>query len=436
MKLLFVALGALIVAVGLALLAQQDPGYVLISRGDWALETSLSFALVVVLLAFAALYFIIRTVLNSWHMPRRLRLWRQQRRAARARRATQRGLIELAEGHWSRAERDLVRYADDTETALLNYLGAARAAQKQDASARRDHYLSMAHNAMPDAELAVGLTQAEVQLSSRQLEQALATLRHLRTIAPRHAHVLYLLKRLYEHLESWGDLAELLPDLKRYKVMDPQELQKLEQKTHVNLLRLAAATGNIRELNRAWESMPKELHRLPELVGYYVEQLNSLGESQHAERVLREYLRRDWDPRIVRLYGLVQGPDPERQLATAESWLKKHDRDPALLLTLGRLALRDRLWGKARSYLEASLGFEPRPETYRELGALLDQLDEHDLARECFQKGLDEAVGGRACATEVEPPPKREALPPGQGKGPDSESEPEEKPEDVVRREA
>jgi len=241
MKFLFLALAALIISVGLALLAEQDPGYVLISQGDWAVETSLTLTLVVLLVAFGTLYFLIRAVLNSWHVPRRMRSWRQKRREARARRATQRGLIELAEGHWARAERHLVKYADDTDTALLNYLGAARAAQKQDASGRRDHYLSMAHHAMPDAELAVGLTQAEVQLSSRQLEQALATLRHLRTLAPKHAHVLYLLKRLYEHLESWGDLGELLPDLRRYKVLEGRELDQLEQKTHANLLRIAAA---------------------------------------------------------------------------------------------------------------------------------------------------------------------------------------------------
>jgi HemY protein len=366
-------------------------------------------------------------------MRRQMRVWRQKRRAARARRATQRGLIELAEGHWARAERDLVRHAKHSETALLNYLGAARAAQKQDADGRRDHYLSMAHHAMPEAELAVGLTQAEVQLSGRQLEQALATLRHLRTIAPRHAHVLYLLKRLYEQLESWGDLAELLPDLRRNKVMEAAELEKLEQKTHVNLLRLAAATGSAQQLRQAWEAMPRELHRLPEVVGYYAEQLDCLGESQEAERTLKDYLKRDWDPRVVRLYGMIQAVDTERQLATAESWGKKRERDPALLLTLGRLAVRDRLWGKARAYFEASLGLEPLPETYRELGALLDQMNEHELARECFRKGLDAAVGGLACAVQMEPPPKREALPAGTES---TETEPAEKPEDIVRREA
>lgn len=432
MKFLFIALAALIAAVGLALLAEQDPGYVLVTWQDWALETSLTFATVVVLLTFAALYFVIRSLLNSLHVPGRMRHWRQHRRAARARRATQRGLIELAEGHWARAERDLVRHADHSETALLNYLGAARAAQKQDADNRRDHYLSMAHRAMPEAELAVGLTQAEVQLSGRQLEQALATLRHLRTIAPRHAHVLYLLKRLYEQLESWGDLAELLPDLRRNKVIQGPELEKLEQKTHLNLLRMAAAAGSVTQLRRTWDAMPKELHRVPEVVGYYAEQLDCLGESAEAERFLRDYLKRDWDPRVVRLYGQIQGIDTERQLATAEAWLKKHDRDAALLLTVGRLAVRDRLWGKARSYLEASLGLEPLPETYRELGALLEGLEEHELARECFQKGLDAAVGGRACAVQVEPPPRREALPPGESSAP----EPDEKPEDVVRREA
>ena len=63
-----------------------------------------------------------------------------------------------------------------------------------------------------------------------------------------------------------------------------------------------------------------------------------------------------------------------------------------LLLTLGRLCVRNRLWGKARIYFESSIGVEPRAETYFELANLLDELGEFGPAREQYRTGLAKAV--------------------------------------------
>jgi tetratricopeptide (TPR) repeat protein len=82
------------------------------------------------------------------------------------------------------------------------------------------------------------------------------------------------------------------------------------------------------------------------------------------------------------------GRDPAAQLAWAERFLGSHPDDPPLLLTLGRLCVSNRLWGKARTYLEASLQVEPLPEVFEELGGLLEQLGEQKAALECYRRGL------------------------------------------------
>ncbi|MCK5639739.1 MAG: heme biosynthesis protein HemY, partial [Gammaproteobacteria bacterium] len=186
MRFLLKLLLVLIIAVVLALIARDDPGFVLLSYGDWMLETSLSLALILLAAGFFGCYLLMRFLVNTRRVPERLRQWRQRRRTAKARKTTNRGLLALTEGHWDKAERNLIRYIEYSEVPLLNYLGATRAAQKQGAEQRRDYYLAKAHQSMPEAELAIGLTQAEVQISQGQLEQALASLRHLETIAPRH----------------------------------------------------------------------------------------------------------------------------------------------------------------------------------------------------------------------------------------------------------
>jgi HemY protein len=59
-----------------------------------------------------------------------------------------------------------------------------------------------------------------------------------------------------------------------------------------------------------------------------------------------------------------------------------------LLLTLGRLCLQNRLWGKARDYLESSLRLQRSPETCAELARLLAQLGDTERSNLLFQEGL------------------------------------------------
>jgi len=388
MKLLIYILCVFFVAVIAGLLAEQDPGYVLVGRGFQTIEMSLSLFITLQILLFAALYFLARFISRTWSMPEKLREWRQRSRSKKALDASRKGLIELAQGRWKQAERALTRHVNDSEVPLLNYLSAARAAQKLNAPERRDHYLSMAHKSMPDADMAVELTQAELQIAHGQPEHALATLVHLRSIAPKHTHVLLLLTRLYEQLSSWGDLENLLPDLKKYKVLEKHEYQRLSIHVYHALLDIAAASKKAHHLNNVWQRMPGKLRDRHEMIFHYAKHLIELDEHERCEQLLRDTIKRNWNSQLVQLYGLVKSSNPEKQLTHAEAWLKGRENNPDLLLTLGRLSLNNKLWGKAKSYLETSLGYGPKAETYKELGVLLERLDEKDAAADCFRKGL------------------------------------------------
>lgn len=392
MKLLFAVLAVLLGAVVLALVLLQDPGYVLIAYDAWTVETTLSFFVVAVLVGYLVVYLTARTLRGLWHMPGRIRGWRQRQRRERSRLAFNRGMLALSEGHWKKAERRLLRQVRAADVPMLNYLGAARAAQHLGETERRDRYLHLAHENASATELAVSLTQAELQIANRQQEQALATLTHLRSAEPGNTYVLGLLVRLYRELRDWQHLRELLPDLRRQQVLPREEVAELEHKVYAELLDQAAARHDADGLREIWSQMPGPLQDDEELLSAYVRHLVDLGKSADAEPLLRSQLRSRWSDGLVYLYGLVQGADPARQLATAEQWAKEHGKSPVLLLTLGRLSLRNRLWGKARIYLESSIGAGPRPETYKELGALLERMGDQDAAMNCYREGMALAV--------------------------------------------
>jgi HemY protein len=386
MRTLIVGFFALLFAVTLTLWVKEDNGYVLIGYGHWTVEGSLALFVVAMALLFMLCYLSLRALARLWSMPDELQHWNRRRIAARVRHCLTQGLVELAEGNWKQAERHLMRYATQSETPLLNYLAAARAAQLQGEDKRRDDYLQLAHQSMPSAELAVGLTQAELQLAHQQYEQALATLTHIRSLSPKHSHVLTLLKRLYVNLGEWDKLEQLLPDLQKRKVVGADEYHELELQVYRE--RMEAVRADPDALERFWQKAPRAIRQDQESIRRYVRLLVEAGEGQRTVTLIVSTLQRQWDPELVRLYGRIETDDLANQLSTAEGWLKDRPRDPDLLLALARLCLQNRLWGKARSYLEASIGISPKVEAYQELGLLLERMDEPDKALECFRTGL------------------------------------------------
>lgn len=395
MRWLLWVLVLLVVAVGGALLLHRYPGAVVVEIGPWIVETSAAVGLLALAVVFVLAHVLLRAFGAVARGPRAVARGLSGRRSEKARRSLVRGLIEMAEGRWEAAEKLLVRHADGSETSLLNYLAAARAAQQVGAYDRRDRYLRLAIEENPEADIAVSLTQAELQLAHHQTEHALATLTRLRSLQPGHTYVMKLLSRLYLELEDWDNLAELLPDLSRRRVVERGRLAELETQTALGRLRKAAARED--DLVAIWDSVSRPVRENPLVVRAFARRLVDAGGHALAEKRVRQYLNRHWDESLVRDYGLIETANSDKQLEYAERWAAEQGRSPMLLLTLGRLCGRNRLWGKARAYFESSLGIEPRAETCRELAELLEHLGETGAAREQYRLGLGYAIGEQTC---------------------------------------
>ena len=89
------------------------------------------------------------------------------------------------------------------------------------------------------------------------------------------------------------------------------------------------------------------------------------------------------------LYGEAAGPDALPQIERAEKWLRAHARDPALLLALGKLCMRQELWGKAQSYIEASIALEPTQDGHMTLAALMERIGKPQEAVQHFRRSAE-----------------------------------------------
>lgn len=389
MKLLIVI--ALALALGAAVIwaADFEPGFVLLQYGSWSLETSLVVFSIAFILLLVAAYLLLRSLVLVKQSPAKLGAWKETQRHKRANRALTRGLITLEEGRWAEAERVLIRHAGNSETPLLHYLAAARAAQKQNAPDRRDNYLRLAHETTEGADIAVGVVQAELQISAGQKEQALATLQHLREMAPKHPYVLQLLQSLYQDMDQWQEVQSVLPDLRKRHVLESNEAQALGQEAAVGQMEAALLKQDWGKLSQVWEKAPARARQSEAMLKPYISGLVQQGEVEQAQSLIEQFLRKDWSDALVYEYGCLTQGDLLKRLAVAEKWLKSHQNNPWLLLTLGRLAKASDLWTKAEEYLRASIQHGARGETYQALAEVQTAQGKPEAAADTYKSGLD-----------------------------------------------
>ncbi|MCL1476573.1 MAG: heme biosynthesis protein HemY [Marinobacter sp.] len=387
--LLVIIVLALLLGTGLAFGLQYDLGYIRVSFGNYLVETNfwVGLALLVVLVVLTVMLIgLVRRLRNGTSL---MSGWIARGKERRARRRTTQGLLALAEGNWPRAKKMLTSSASNADTPLINYLAAAQASFECGDHEAVDELLRKAFESTPGSDMAVGITQAQLQLAGNRVEQALATLLRLRKQSPHHPFVLKLLKNAYLRLEDWRELSKLLPELRKHNILVPAELDDLERQTWHNLLEKAASNCRKEQANNSaasldsftglWDQLPSSMRRDERTIFSYTSLLAGLGDEAQAEILLRKVLRNHWSDELINLYGRVESQAPDEQLLLAEQWLKDRPNNAELLLALGRLSLRNELWGKAREYFETSLKLQRKRETLAELSRLNAHMG-HDTA--------------------------------------------------------
>jgi len=388
MKRLAFVIAVLLLAFVIVWLASEDPGYVLIARRPWSIEMSLTVFTVIAIISIGAFYFIIRLVTRARGIPGDVAGWRQRRYAKQARLALNEGLGLLAACDWPQAEAQLLAGLRFSEAPVINYVGAAIAAQGQGDIRKRDNYLAEAGKIAPEESVATGMSQAYLQHLANQQEQALATLTGLRNRAPENTAAMKLLKDTYLALHDWTGIMNLLPDLKKYDALDKDEITRLEIETYTALLTLSLPSGSLEVLQQAWKNIPENLRGHPRLLALYAGKLIEQGEHDLAEKLLRKSIEKEWNPELARLYGSAVSQHIGKQLENARSWLVSRPKDPDLLLALGMLALANGDTDSAQDYLKTSLDIRADTEAWYQLGRCYERDNRTSEAMDAYRHGL------------------------------------------------
>ena len=365
-------------AVTLALLFRLNTGYVLFVAPPYRVELSQNAFIIIALVAFIALYALVRAAVRLARLPGEVRDGRRRRQIERFRAKQDAAVVALLEGRHGRARQfaqEALAIPESTPVAAL--VGARAALETRDwnaATAMLDRPDTHATNlAVPRLML-----EAELALERGQPAEALARLAELRREAGLHTAAQRLELRALTAAGRPAEIPALVDQLVKRKVYDPKQGELLRASAHAEALETLAhdAAG----LRAYWSRVPEGDRLQPKVARAAARSFLQLGGDRDAVDLLARSLERNWDPRLLLTYAECRAPDPTRQLETAERWLVTHNQDATLLYALGRLCERQQLWGKAQTYLEASVALDNHWRTHVALGEMLAKLGRHDEA--------------------------------------------------------
>jgi len=371
-------------AVGLALAARYNEGYVLLVLPPWRAEVSLNLFLLLCAVGFFVIYLLARAVSHTLALPRAVADFRRRRREEKAAQALRDAWRLLQEGRYGHAMRCAEKSGkDDAASGMLALAGWRAAHALRDPARVAEWAARVRGHDGAGLQAARLMTEAEFALEERRFDAARDALQQFAAREGRHIAALRLSLRAEQGLGNWREVARLVRQLEKHQALTAEQAAPIRSRAVREALR------SLREdtpgLMRYWRELDDGDRAEPALALETAKALMAAGDCREAQRVIEDALDDHWDATLVQAYGdCCRAGEPAGdvlgRIAQAEKWLQTRPGDGTLLLTLGRLCRQQQLWGKARSYLEAALAIAPSRTAHVELAQLLDQLEESALA--------------------------------------------------------
>jgi len=393
------------VAVAAALFAAGNQGQVALFWPPWQVDVSANFAIVVLALAFALLYAVLRTVAAVVRIPAQARRWHSQRLERALHRHLLHALTHAYSGRYVRAHKAALAALSAQEALQKNHrsnappathlqqarcialmLAAEAAHALQDLPQRETHWNAVlestrAHNATLAHETRQGAHLRAVQwaLQDHDAQQAL---HHLGQLPRGVARSTQALRLRFKAERLAGDNTAALATAKllaKHRALSSDAADSVVRSLLLESVQQARDTAQLQHL---WQLLDNAQRRTPEIALAATERLLALGRqtgnkeaaAQQATQA-RAWLLPIWeqllgadartapappqeaslpDAQLLRLVRALQdsldGLD-SAWLARIEAAAQRHPHDASLQYLAGMACVQRQLWGKAQQLL-------------------------------------------------------------------------------------
>jgi len=283
---LVLILAVMIAAMAFAPVFVGGQGYVSIGIGSYVIETSVYTAIIVILLFYVLLFAIERLLRLIFGIPSFLR----RRRAKKAEKSMQQGAVDLLEGRYGQAGRNLVSRIPEENRSVVSYILAARSSAREGNVEQARRYLKSAVELKPSAELACGMMESDILLDKGLYEDCG---RVLGSLSEKYSgEPVFLLRKsvLAEKRDDADTMLSMLPVLRSKKVFP-------EQKLHEMTLRASMLSlDGIGEEKKVWslmKSLPRAERSQPDVIALFAGRFVKLGCLEQADSLIVGGLKKE-----------------------------------------------------------------------------------------------------------------------------------------------
>lgn len=383
MRSLFWLLALSALAIGVALLGHLSEGYVLWVLPPWRVELSFNLFVLLQLLILALVYMLLRAVVITLNMPQVVGEFRARRTRQRDERTVAEALRLYWEGRFGHAIKSAEKVGAGGTAAQLAALIGFKAAHALHDETRISEWRERAAADDSDWHTARLMTEAGLALDARDFSAAAAALEQLGPKERRQISAQRLALRLAQGEGDWAEMLRITRLLEKHRALTPEQAQPLRLRAQRGML--DTLRDDPSQLMRYWRNMPSADRRDLPLAQLATRALTTAGACLESGQLIEDYLDELWESVLLEDYARCESGDVLGHIAHCEQWLPAHPNDAALLLALGRLCARQQLWGKAQSYLEASLAVDVSCAAHVELARLFDHLERPDDANRHYR---------------------------------------------------
>ena len=372
-------------AAAVAVLTHSYPGNVFIIMGDELRRISLNTFILSTVVFVVVLYLLMTLLGRVVSIPGGMRRYGKRRRSAKVADALNEAGQAFFEGRFQKAQTEADKVLKNKECGdaapLALMLAAYSAEQTNDDTAKQGYLQRLA--ALPESmQLSRYLLEAESALERYDYEAAQTSIDAARKLNPGLTRLLQLELRMAVDQKDAMKVLRLTEQLAKAGALSTTELQQYQWVAYRQLL---AQCHDAKALKTCLKRIP-DADQKGGLSVEIAERFQQLGlYAQAAKWAKASYpLKRDVALLNVLFESSTNLSDKEQQQAfeAADGWLKTYREDTDLLLALGEAAYQRQLWGKAQSYLEASLSQHPSIQAHLALAKVFKATEQNALAEQ------------------------------------------------------
>tara|TARA_R110000744_G_scaffold136954_3_gene247282 strand:- start:2275 stop:3462 length:1188 start_codon:yes stop_codon:yes gene_type:complete len=369
-----------------------EKGYILISIGDSAIETTVITAIITLALCFFALVIIIKFFRGGLNFS--FAAWNKIAFASRRRalKDFNKGIAAYVLGDYKQAEHLLAKSADASTFEHIAYLVAADAAQKQALKPNTDHYLGLLEqttSTFKDAGLEAVLIKIKLLIGQQNYQQA------RNVIDEHHKHIGHDVRLLRLEIElslieqRFDYVIKKLNAAQKQKSISVETITLWQQQAFYGAFNQQIKQHDSHALLEYWQQLPKKIKQSETVVLAYCQVLAENQVNEPLAKLLLPIIKKGNAISLLKAVRTLPITQDDSLMAAAQKHLHNEPHNALWLSLVAHFATASQQWQLAEKAFNSLVNLEEKQYDKIDLlvfSQVLEQQGHLDKANQALRK--------------------------------------------------